>query len=166
MTIRVLTIPAYKPLDHNEEDITIFDRRLHEYAADTWLRHFTNIEPNTTSDHDTKLVIETLKTALDPTGEVLISISLSGDGNGLFGDADKTPERFMASLKQWSQRVTTLPPGFLSTEDTNWIKESSISLPSLMVPLARGFIINWFKKNHMNKAHVSFTFAQDALLLV
>lgn len=166
MTIRILNIPAYKSIESGDNEGVIFDRRLHGYAAHTWLQHFMDIEPSTTSDHDTKLVIETLKMALDPTGEALISISISGNNTGLFGDAKDLPERFMRSLKLWSHRTISLPPGFLSTEVSNWIRESSLSLKSIMMPLARGFISNWFKKNHVQKAEASFRFAQKALLLV
>jgi hypothetical protein len=160
MAIHILSIPVGLPIGG------VVNGGIRKYAARTWLQHFMDIKPCNTSDSDTKLVIESLQGALDPSGEVLRNIELFSNNCSLFGRATGPPERFLESLKLWSQRAATLPVGFCNHELKSWIQEAASSLKSTMMQLARGHVSNWFTAHSVGPAGSSFRFARNALLLV
>jgi len=159
MTVRILNSPV-----REEDDGTNVSWYLQQYAANFWLHHFLDIDSTTTAEKDVKLVVESLKVAMDPHGEALRNIELySDDGSNLFGGATDLREGFLSSVKQWFERAKSLPAGTLSNDALSWMEEFCSSPRQTMIQLARGHISNWFRADRSYKAGKSFEFAQSAL---
>jgi hypothetical protein len=140
--------------------------KLQNYAANYWLLHFLDIQPDSIPDKDMQGVIESLHMVFDPSRNILKNLELHCPRFfGLFAGATDLPEKFLNSLKDWAKRASDLPAG-ISSNDLSWIQDFSNSPKEVMAQVARGHKSNWFKANTSWEAQRSFLCARAALLIV
>jgi hypothetical protein len=170
LTIFSMAVRCLDVLFDRNSTVTISED-LQDYAANFWLQHFLDIEPDSIPDKDVQGVIETLHMAFDPNKNVLKSLEYhseggrTGDRIGLFASAIDLQDKFLNSLKDWTKRAINLPVR-ISSNDLSWLQNFSDSPKDVMAQVARGHRLNWFKANTSWEAQKSFLFAQAALLMV
>ncbi|KAK0661719.1 hypothetical protein DIS24_g2303 [Lasiodiplodia hormozganensis] len=147
-----------------EEDATI--RMLKNYAADFWIPHFLDIQVEKASDEDAKAVIESLSDIVTNKGRALEKVEENASAIGIFGDSTDLRENMFTSVKQWVDRASKLPSGFLNPDSSELISTLSEDPAKLMEGIARKHVFNWFNyATYRWEAWKSFNFALEALKL-
>jgi hypothetical protein len=160
MAVRCLDVLV----DLNSTDTISYN--LQNYAANYWLQHFLDIQPDSIPDKDMQGVIGSLHMVFDPSRNILKSLEFHCQEHMvLFAGAADLQEKFLNSLKDWAERAVNLAAG-ISSNDLSWIQNFSNSLKEVVAQVAQGHKSNWFKANTSWEAQRSFLFAQAALLMV
>ncbi|KAF9639816.1 putative glyoxalase bleomycin resistance protein dioxygenase protein [Lasiodiplodia theobromae] len=147
-----------------EEDATI--RMLKNYAADFWIPHFLDIQVEKASDEDAKAVIESLSDIVTNKGRALEKVEENASAIGIFGESTDLRENMFTSVKQWVDRASKLPSGFLNPDSSELISTLSEDPAKLMEGIARKHVFNWFNyATYRWEAWKSFNFALEALKL-
>lgn len=137
---------------------------LINYATSFWSDHFVEIDLSKATDHDVSNVLNTLYRIMSNINNVagtLESHTFPGKTYPSYARPDGTS--WLDYLLKWVERGASFEKGVLTTEVEEWIHCVATSPSELLLPLARGHVMNWYKVAEGRKIDTAFEFAKAAL---
>ncbi|QSS59361.1 hypothetical protein I7I51_08796 [Histoplasma capsulatum] len=136
---------------------------LKGYAVRFWADHFMDLDPLFAPEPDVVRVVESLSLILNNSNNAANELESGPVYRDIFGKTVKRRNRFLRSVSQWVSRAS-LEDMKLSDGAKLWMEKAAQSPLKIMVPLARGHVMNWFQQ--VNEENEPFDFSADALLMV
>ena len=163
-----------EPYEYNGDVAAQKPSPLKQYAANFWSQHFLDIDIEKAADEQAKLVVQSLAKIFQNQGQVTKTLAEFADEadvySTMFTSHNETP--WLETMKMWADRAKSLDQEVLGTETTRWIAEIETipKLPMVMLPLARGHVQDWLRKDEddpeYRRRSSHFRFAFDALKMV
>ncbi|EEH16587.1 hypothetical protein PABG_06674 [Paracoccidioides brasiliensis Pb03] len=137
--------------------------QVKNYAINFWARHFLDLDPLSATEKDVVRVIEPLVLILSNHNNAAKELESAPVYRDVFGKTVKRQNDFLKLVAIWVERASDLKVEKLNDGARSWVESAVRSLLKIMVPLARGHVLNWFQQIH--EEHDCFGFAADALLM-
>ncbi|KAG5292849.1 hypothetical protein I7I48_05057 [Histoplasma ohiense] len=135
---------------------------LKGYAVRFWADHFMDLDPLFAPEPDVVRVVESLSLILNNTNNAANELESGPVYRDIFGKTVKRRNGFLRSVLQWVSRASSEDMK-LSDGAKLWMEKAAQFPLKIMVPLARGHVMNWFQQ--VNEKNEPFDFSANALLM-
>lgn len=143
------------------------NNKLLGYAANYWTDHFKELDIERLGTEELVSVIRCLHRVTTSTDHIPSLFEMYSDADKVYpGTRELLSETWLNNLENVLAKASTLPYGALEFDVLEWIESLAHERRSVLLPLARGHMQNWFNGKSTSDICTAFGYLAAALDIV